>query len=402
MRRTVSIIAFALLLVACSAAAQIPRTMSYQGVLRDDFGDIVEDNDYSIEFSIFDVESGGTELWTETQSVEVRDGIFNVTLGTTVNLTLAFDRDYWLEIEVAPYGELHPRTPLMTVPYAFRAAVADSVKPTAVIDDGDWEVSGTSIWHDGWVGVNTGGVLPSYPLDVYGTAQFNGRMDIGGPVYCYGDIHHWYGDFDLTDGNFTMGLGNIEAQRLDPIGYFGIGVGAAPMLFCNEANGYVGINMTSPAYQFDVDGTVNCTSFRLPTGASDGHVLTSDASGSATWQAAPSSPLKSGKFECQDNYVPLVTCNGAMLLQGGSRNVFEILSAVGDASVCYAYYLDGVLVSRSTLPGGGASYYFTVPSESTPYHAEVILSRPWAGGAIARIDIVVQNGRAGGIWHSSH
>lgn len=400
MRRAVSLIALALLLAACAAAAQVPRVMSYQGVLRDDFGDIVEDDVYDIDFSIYDVEFGGTALWTELQNVEVRDGIFNVTLGVNTPLSLAFERAYWLEVAVDPHPPMHPRTELTAAPYAMRAAVADSVKPTAVIDDGDWEMSGTSIWHDGWVGVNTGGVLPSYPLDVWGTAYLRGQTEIGGPVYCYGDVYHWYGDYDITDGDLIVGAGNIVAQRVDPVGYFGIGVGAVPMLFCSEATGYVGINMTSPAYQFDVDGTVNCTGFRLPTGAATDRVLTSDASGNATWQTVPS-PLESGKFNCAANYALLVDCSDAQLLQNGDEDEFRIHSNAGDASVCYAYYLNGTQVARATL-SAGANYDFTIPIMGDPHHAEVVLSRPWAGGAIARIDIFYDNGRAGGIWHSSH
>ena len=156
-------------------------------------------------------------------------------------------------------------------------------------------------------------------------------------------------------------------------------------------------------YDIEVGGTVNCTGFRLPTSATSGHVLTSDASGNATWQtaSAPSPPLESGKFDSNADYALLVDCNDAQLLQNGAYTAFRILANVIDSSVCYAYYLDGSLISKATL--SSAVYYdFTVPTGGVPYHAEVILSRPWAGGAIARIDIISQNGRCGGIWHSSH
>jgi hypothetical protein len=51
--------------------------------------------------------------------------------------------------------------------------------------------------------------------------------------------------------------------------------------------GKVAIGTTSPTEKLDVDGTVRMTGFKLPTGAVAGDILTSDASGTGTWQPAP-------------------------------------------------------------------------------------------------------------------
>ncbi len=55
--------------------------------------------------------------------------------------------------------------------------------------------------------------------------------------------------------------------------------------FLIRAGGGVGIGTNSPAAQLDVNGTAKMTGFEMPTGATDGYVLTSDASGIGTWQA---------------------------------------------------------------------------------------------------------------------
>ena len=48
--------------------------------------------------------------------------------------------------------------------------------------------------------------------------------------------------------------------------------------------GAVGIGTATPGVSLDVDGTARVTSFIMPTGASAGHVLTSDVDGTGTWQ----------------------------------------------------------------------------------------------------------------------
>jgi hypothetical protein len=57
-----------------------------------------------------------------------------------------------------------------------------------------------------------------------------------------------------------------------------------PNQFLIRAGGGVGINTNAPATALDVNGTARMTGFRLPTGATAGYVLRSDASGNGTWQ----------------------------------------------------------------------------------------------------------------------
>ncbi len=57
--------------------------------------------------------------------------------------------------------------------------------------------------------------------------------------------------------------------------------------------GFVGIGTATPATELDVAGTARVEGLELPTGASDGYVLTSDPAGAASWQPGATGDITS-------------------------------------------------------------------------------------------------------------
>ena len=111
-----------------AAAAAVPGQVSFQGLLLDSGGAPLNGS-VDLVFRLFDSSSGGTELWTESHAgTSVLDGVYDVTLGATTPLTqtLLSGGSLWLEIE-ADGEALTPRERLLAVPYALRAAEAESV-----------------------------------------------------------------------------------------------------------------------------------------------------------------------------------------------------------------------------------------------------------------------------------
>ena len=109
MKHVPALVVLLVICLATAATAQLPRTLDYQGVLTDAGGAAVGDGLYSVTFNLYEVEAGGTEIWTETQAIEVYKGIFNVVLGTVAPLELPFDGQYWLGISIEAEPELSPR-----------------------------------------------------------------------------------------------------------------------------------------------------------------------------------------------------------------------------------------------------------------------------------------------------
>ncbi|PIY43378.1 MAG: hypothetical protein COZ06_22995, partial [Armatimonadetes bacterium CG_4_10_14_3_um_filter_66_18] len=135
-RRT--LVGVALLGLAClltgQLSADVPRIVTYQAVLENADGTLVAEGNKTLTFRIYDSATGGSALWTETQSAAVSGGMFTALLGKVVPLAVPFDKMYWLSVQVAGDSEMTPRHPLTATPYAVRASDADKVGGKTVAD----------------------------------------------------------------------------------------------------------------------------------------------------------------------------------------------------------------------------------------------------------------------------
>jgi hypothetical protein len=124
--RIVLTLAWVLLAFVPAARADVPGTISYQGLLTDAVGTPVADDDYSIRFRLYDP----ALVWEETQTVTVTSGRFSVLLGSVVPIDPAIlqGAPLSLGIKVGDDSELSPWTPLTSVPYALTAAHATTAE----------------------------------------------------------------------------------------------------------------------------------------------------------------------------------------------------------------------------------------------------------------------------------
>lgn len=110
--------------------AQIPRTLSYQGVLTDTQGSPKPDNTYTFIFRLYESAIGGTPIWNETKNLQVKRGLFYTILGDQApfGASVKFERSYWLGIQVDNEPELAPRIPLTSVGYSLSSLRADTAQ----------------------------------------------------------------------------------------------------------------------------------------------------------------------------------------------------------------------------------------------------------------------------------
>lgn len=112
--------------------AAVPEKIGYQGNLTNSLG-VPVTGSVQMVFSIYSVDTGGTALWTETQTVSVSNAAYSVVLGSVTPLSLPFDNQYYLGVKVGTDAEMTPRRPLTSIGYSMRAKVADSTPPGMVV-----------------------------------------------------------------------------------------------------------------------------------------------------------------------------------------------------------------------------------------------------------------------------
>lgn len=122
--------AAAALWLAAPLRAQVPGLINFQGKLLD-LSNNPRNGSFSLTFRAFNVPTGGSALWSETQAgVSVANGVFAVQLGvvTPISASVFAASPTYLEVQVgAEVGT--PRQQLVAAPYAFTAQNANNLVP---------------------------------------------------------------------------------------------------------------------------------------------------------------------------------------------------------------------------------------------------------------------------------
>jgi len=167
-----------------ASALAAPQVMTHQGRLFDMQGAPVTGMQ-DIKFTIYDLEVGGVELWSETISVDLDEGFFSAVLGQQVVLDeVVFDGSVrWLGITVGADPEMTPLAAINSVPYAmFAGDVRGDINPSSVNIQG----FGPVIDANGkWVGDPSGLVGPAGPAGAAGAA---GAVGPAGPAGAAGAV----------------------------------------------------------------------------------------------------------------------------------------------------------------------------------------------------------------------
>lgn len=170
-----------------SARQGAPPVLQYQARLLNTAGQPLTANGLSVTFRIWDAASGGTLLYTESQTLDVVGGLLSAPIGTVTPLPSAIfatSANRWLGITVGADSEMTPRQRLGSTAYAIRAdsaRAADDV-PNADITPKSVTVGGLLVIDasGNWVGNPTGLIGPIGPAGPAGPIGATGPQGLKG------------------------------------------------------------------------------------------------------------------------------------------------------------------------------------------------------------------------------
>jgi hypothetical protein len=189
-----------LLLAATVAHADTPALLSQQGRLLKTDGTPATGS-ITITFALYEMDTGGTAMWTEPHTVTLDDGYFVATLGTANALPALDGTPKYLGITVQGDPEMAPREEVVSVPYALLAGdVTGAIHPANVTINGALVIDSNGKWvgdTSGFAGAPgpqgpPGAIGPQGPkgdtgAGVAGPAGPTGATGIAGPQGPKGD-----------------------------------------------------------------------------------------------------------------------------------------------------------------------------------------------------------------------
>ena len=259
-----------------NTSAQAPNAMSYQAVIRNASNVLVSNANVGVRISILQTTATGTVVFSEYHTPTTNaNGLATLQIGAGTILIGNFATINWangpffIKTETDPTGgtnyTISGTSQLLSVPFALYAASSGS-------SVSNWTATGTNIANNnsGSVGIGTGATVPSSLLTVKEDGiGFTQEDNVG---------TNKIGFYTDNTSAYLQTHSNTDLS-------FSTNNGVAKMTL-QKVTGNLGIGITAPTEKLEVNGKTKTTNLQVTTGAAIGKVLTSDATGNATWQIA--------------------------------------------------------------------------------------------------------------------
>ena len=298
MKKSLQIIS---LLFCMIISAQAPEKFSYQAVIRNGSGVLIQNAPVGLKISILKTSVTGTVVYSESQTattnlnglITIQVGSGTVISGTIAGINWATD-PYFIKTEIDPSGGISysvaGTTQLLSVPYALYSKSSGSgagglVLPynatSAANNVTPFSITNTSATAYPVASFTNNNIVNASPA-VVGTNNSPGTFGVGVQGMAQSNTN---GNLSAAVNGFSLGTGaagaGVYGYAQNAFGVYGFTTTGSGVLGYSDGTGTAGSFQSGAAgLSIKSYGPIKLTNI----GEGAGKVLTSDATGNATWQ----------------------------------------------------------------------------------------------------------------------